>query len=44
MDKCVKLEIIIIVIQNGNLIIELKEGHISAVLRAVNDIQNIISQ
>ena len=39
-----KLGIQIIAIQTGNLIMELKEGHVSAALRAVNDIHNLISQ
>ena len=46
MDRCVKLgiEIKITAIQTGNLIMELKEWHVSAALRAVNDIHNLISQ
>ena len=46
MDRCVKLgiEIKITAIQAGNLIMELKEWHVSAALRAVNDIHNLISQ
>ena len=46
MDRCVKLgiEIKITAIQTGNLIMELKEWHGSAALRAVNDIHNLISQ
>ena len=44
MDRCVKLGIKIIAIQIGNLIMELKEGHVSAALRAVNDIHNLITQ
>ena len=44
MDRCVKLGIKIIAIQTGNLIMELKEWHVYAALRAVNDIHNLISQ
>jgi len=46
MDRCVKLriEIKITAIQTGNLIMELKEWHGFAALRAVNDIHNLISQ
>jgi len=46
MDRCVKLgiEIKITAIQAGNLIMELKEWHVSAAFRAVNDIHNRISQ
>jgi hypothetical protein len=44
MDRCVKLGIKIIAIQIGNLIMELKKWYVSAILRAVNDIHNLISQ
>jgi len=47
MDRYVKLGIIIKIttaIQTGNLIMELKEWHGSAALRAVNHIHNLISQ
>jgi len=37
------IEIKIIAIQTGNLIMELKEWHVSAALRAVNGIHNLIS-